>query len=41
MRSNMKFGQVVQEEMSFKKKLTVDGQRPITIAYLEPSAQVS
>ena len=33
---------VVLEEMSSKKKLrTNDRQRPITIAHLEPSAQVS
>ena len=40
----MKFGPVVQEEMSFKEKvygLTHDGQRMITIAHLDPSAQVS
>ena len=48
----MKFGQVVQEEMSFKEKVcgrrkTDDGrtrnagQRTITIPDLEPSAQVS
>ena len=41
----MKFGPVVQEEMSVKEKFygrtTDDGQRPIIIAHLEPSAQVS
>ena len=40
----MKLGPVVQEEMSFKEKAyarTDDGQRLITIAHLEPSAQVS
>ena len=31
---------VVQEEMTFKEKIT-DGQRQITIAHVEPSAQVS
>ena len=38
----MKLGPVVQEEMSFKEKVyerTTD-RRPITIAHLEPSAQV-
>ena len=42
-------GPVVQEEMSFEENVyrrmdgrtTDDGQRPITIAHLEPSAQVS
>ena len=44
MGSYMKLGPVVQEEMSFKEKVygrtdgrTDDGQRPITIAHLEPS----
>ena len=41
----MKLGPVVQEEMPFLKKFTNgrtdDGRRPITIARLEPSAQVS
>ena len=39
---------VVQEEISFKEKVCArgtttddDGQRPITIAHFEPSAQVS
>ena len=44
MSSYMKLGTVVQEEISFKEKVygrTDDGQRPITIAYLEPLAQVS
>ena len=48
MRSYMKLGPVIQE-MSFKEKVygrtddgqTDEGQRPITIAHLEPSAQVS
>ena len=39
------FGPVVQEEMLLKERVygqrTDDGQRPITIAHLEPSAQVS
>ena len=39
----MKLGPVVQEEMSFKEKVygrtTDDGQRPITIAHIEPSAK--
>ena len=38
------FRPVVQEKMSFKEKVygrLTDGQRPITIAHLEPSAQVS
>ena len=47
--SYLKFGPVVQKEMSLKEKVyarrtdgrTDDGQRPITIAHLEPSAQVS
>ena len=43
---HMKFGQVVQEELSFKEKVYTqgimhDGQRPIKIAHLEPLAQVS
>ena len=50
----IKFGPVVQKEMSYKEKvyartngrttdgqMTDDGQRLITIAPLEPSAQVS
>ena len=46
----MKFGPVVQEEMSFKEKVygrthdgrtTDNGQRPITIAHIEPSAQLN
>ena len=40
-----KFELVVQEEMSFKEKVygrrTHDRPRPITIAYIEPLAQVS
>ena len=36
---HMKFGPVVQEMLI--KKFTDDGQRPITRAHLEPSAQVS
>ena len=39
----MKFGPVVQEEMSFKEKVyrqTDDRQRPITTAHLEPSVRV-
>ena len=47
--SYMKFRPVVQEEMSFKEKVyarqtngrTDDGQRPITIAHLKPSDQMS
>ena len=42
--SYMKLEPVVQEEMSFQEKVngrTDDGQRPITIAHLEPSAQVA
>ena len=38
----MKFGQVVQKEMSLKEKVygrTHNGQRPITIAHLDPSAK--
>ena len=45
----MQFGPVVEEEMSFKEKVygrthdgrTDDGRRPITIAHIVPSAQVS
>ena len=45
----MKFGPVVQDEMSFKEKRlqthggrTMNyGQRPIIIAHLEPSAQMN
>ena len=45
MLSYMKLGPVVKEEMSFKEtvngRTAEDGQRPITIAHLEPLAQVS
>ena len=50
MSSDMKFGPVVQEEMLFEENVygptaadgrTDDGQRPITIAHIEPLAQVS
>ena len=44
MRSYFQFGSVVQEEMSFIEKVyarTADGRRPITVAHLEPMAQVS
>ena len=40
----MKFRPVIKEEMSFKEKVDErahDGRRLITIAHLEPSAQVS
>ena len=43
--SLFKFGPVVQEEMLFKEKdygqRTHGEQKPITIAHLEPSVQVS
>ena len=39
------FGKVVLKDMSFKEivygRTTDDGQRPITIANIEPSAQLS
>ena len=44
MRSYMKLGPVVQEEMSFKEKVngrTDDGQRPTTIAQLSRRLKVS
>ena len=45
LRRSNSFGQVVQEEMSFNEKAYTwppgDGGRPITIAHLEPLAQVS
>ena len=39
----MKFGPVVQEEMSFLEKIygRQTGRRLITITHIEPSAQVS
>ena len=40
MQNYFKFGQVIQEEMPFKKFMH-NGRRPITIAHLEPLAQVS
>ena len=41
---HVKFGPVVQEKMLIKENVyrrTHNGQRPITIAHLEHSAQVS